>query len=142
VGSGPQQDSLRKLTLRSTKLQFLGDADYDTTRSLYHGQDLFFFPSLNDEWGLVVNEALDAGLPVLGSIHSQAVATLVRPGVNGAIFDPLEPNSFASAVAQIEALLSGDPRELRERCWQSVSQLTPKDIAEKISRLALPNARN
>ena len=46
------------------------------------------FPTLADEWGLVVNEALAAGVPVLGSLYSQAVEELVRDGENGWTFRP------------------------------------------------------
>ncbi len=44
---------------------------------------ILVFPTLSDEWGLVVNEAMAAGLPVLGSRYSEAVEEMVETDVTG-----------------------------------------------------------
>ena len=70
-------------------------------------------PSLADEWGLVVVEALSQGTPVVGSIYSEAVASLVAPGVNGFSFAPDDPTQFASAL--------DDAAQLSVDDWHSAS---------------------
>ena len=60
---------------------------------VYAKASLFAFPTLADEWGVVVNEAMAAGLPVLGSIYSQAVEELVEDGVSGWVFRQMNRRS-------------------------------------------------
>ncbi|HRH65938.1 MAG TPA: glycosyltransferase family 4 protein [Bacteroidia bacterium] len=47
----------------------------------------FVFPSNYDIWGLVVNEAMSAGLPCISSIHSGVTVDLVEDGRNGFAVD-------------------------------------------------------
>jgi glycosyltransferase involved in cell wall biosynthesis len=82
-------------------------------------------PTLADEWMLAVNEALQAGLPVLGSIHAQAVTSLIQSGVNGWQFDPTVAGSLASSLDRyfdqsVDALAS-----MRIHARQSVAARTP-----------------
>lgn len=55
----------------------------------YHAAAALVLPSLYGEtWGLVVNEAMASGIPVLVSRKCGSSETLVRDGVNGFLFDP------------------------------------------------------
>jgi glycosyltransferase involved in cell wall biosynthesis len=60
--------------------------------------DLMVFPTRKDCWGMVVNEALAAGLPVLGSQHAGACDELLLHDGVGARFDPLDPTDFDAAL--------------------------------------------
>jgi len=64
----------------------------------YAVANVFVFPTLEDEWGIVVNEAAASQLPILGSIYSGAVADLVFDEINGFRFDPLNSQSTAKAI--------------------------------------------
>ena len=67
IGDGPERIALETLVLPANlKLGFLGDVDYEDVPALMADADLLAFPTLADEWGLVVNEAMAAGLPVVG----------------------------------------------------------------------------
>ena len=66
--------------------------------AVYAQADAFVFPTCADEWGVVVNEALAAGLPVLGSIHSQAVEELCADGETGWLFDPEDASTVLAAL--------------------------------------------
>ena len=68
------------------------------------------FPTLSDTWGLVVNEAMAMGLPVLGSVKSQAVTELIEDGVSGWWFDPTSPQDLERAV---DRALAGFGRDAR-----------------------------
>jgi glycosyltransferase involved in cell wall biosynthesis len=63
--------------------------------AIYRSADCLIFPTLDDVWGLVVNEAMWSGVPVMGSIYAGCAAELL-PECNR--FDPLEPSSMESAV--------------------------------------------
>jgi glycosyltransferase involved in cell wall biosynthesis len=64
----------------------------------------FIHPAISEPWGLVINEALAAGLPVLSTVNAGAAEELVIEGVNGFIFDPLDTSSIARAFHKFLAL--------------------------------------
>ncbi|HEV3271721.1 MAG TPA: glycosyltransferase [Candidatus Methylacidiphilales bacterium] len=68
----------------------------------------FIHPSTVEPWGLVVNEAMASGLPVLVSNRCGCVPELVSEGVNGFTFDPLNVKELAQKMAQVSA--PGFPR--------------------------------
>jgi len=90
-------------------------------------------PTLEDEWGVVVNEAMAAGLPILGSVYSQAVEELVIDGKTGWTF---VPDDQGSAHAALDAALntSGCDRACMARAARAhASALTPARIAREIA---------
>jgi glycosyltransferase involved in cell wall biosynthesis len=99
VGDGEDRAALAAMELPpNVQQRFLGYQPYSNLPKIYAEADMLVFPSLMDEWGLVVNEAMASGLPVLGSIYSQAVEELVEDGVTGWTFDPV-------VEAKVEAAL-------------------------------------
>ena len=125
AGTGPQAEWFGNLKPPSNlKLKLLGHCEPQQLQELYSSHAIHFFPTLGDEWGLVVDEALHSGQLVLGSVHSQAVETLVQPGINGWTYDPDEPNSLMRAL---DAMLTLDDVKLdqqRQLARASVSQRT------------------
>jgi glycosyltransferase involved in cell wall biosynthesis len=84
VGDGPEAVRLARVPLPgNVTVRCSGTVAYEQITGAYARAGLFVFPTLAYEWGLVVNEAMAAGLPVLGSVYSQAVEELVRDGVSG-----------------------------------------------------------
>jgi glycosyltransferase involved in cell wall biosynthesis len=68
----------------------------------YVAADVFCLPSVHHEtWGLVVNEALNFGLPVIVSDKVGCAADLVRPGWNGLVVPAGEPGPLADALEQL-----------------------------------------
>lgn len=73
----------------------------------YEAADVFVLPSVEDGWGLVTDNAMSAGLPVIVSDHAGS-ADLVRDGVNGFV---VPARDVEALVARLETLLSdGDLR--------------------------------
>jgi glycosyltransferase involved in cell wall biosynthesis len=60
--------------------------------------DVFVLPSRHDGWGVVVNQALGAGLPILASDQVGAAHDLVREGENGFTFPAGDANALAAAM--------------------------------------------
>jgi glycosyltransferase involved in cell wall biosynthesis len=76
---------------------------------VYYGRaKVFIHPSYQDTWGLVVNEAMAAGLPVIVSKRSGCVADLVSNGQNGFIFSPED----LKTLAELMLLISSDSVDL------------------------------
>ncbi|MDB5287253.1 MAG: glycosyltransferase family 4 protein [Mucilaginibacter sp.] len=100
VGNGPQEVSLKQLSLNlSVKtVEFIEAVDNKTLPAYFKRSDAFILPSLSETWGLVVNEAMAAGLPVLLSARINAAHDLLKEGVNGFGFDPVDVNAIYNAI--------------------------------------------
>jgi glycosyltransferase involved in cell wall biosynthesis len=136
LGDGPLRAELEALDWPETlRPVFCGNLAYDDVPPVYAECDALVFPTLSDEWGLVVNEAMAVGLPVLGSIYSQAVEELVVDDVTGWQFDPHEP---ASVSAGLDRLLGAPPAVLtamREAARRRIAPVTPEATAQRIAEL-------
>jgi glycosyltransferase involved in cell wall biosynthesis len=75
-----------------------GPCSYAHLPSRYGLADAFIHASTVEQWGLVVNEAMAAGLPVLVSSTCGCAPELVQPGVTGLRFDPHSVASIAAAI--------------------------------------------
>jgi glycosyltransferase involved in cell wall biosynthesis len=107
VGMGPQEQGLKNAA------NALGLADSVHFAGFKNGRDLFpyygfascfILPSTREPWGLVVNEAMASGLPVLVSSKCGCAPELVASGVNGYSFDPLDETDLADNLSRLAAL--------------------------------------
>lgn len=132
VGYGPLRQSLEQMPLpENLRLHFLGERGFDQLPGMYAKAGIFVLPTLADEWGMVVNEALAAGLPVLGSRYSQAVEVLVKEGETGWSFTPGEEHELDRAIDR--AMNSSPERlhEMRIAARRGVAHLTPQFAADR-----------
>jgi glycosyltransferase involved in cell wall biosynthesis len=84
LGKGPLQHELETVSVaKRVSVSFLGSKPNPEVPKVFEQSGILAFPTLADEWGLVVNEAMAAGLPVLGSRYSEAVEEMVETGVTG-----------------------------------------------------------
>ena len=115
VGAGELEADLRALSLRlgARNIVFKGGLSSSELAKYYTACDVLVFPSLEDVWGMVVNEALLFGLPVLGSIHAGAVQQLVHGKGTGLVFDPNDVPEFTHILRQ---WIERTPGVSRERC--------------------------
>ncbi|MBS1504367.1 MAG: glycosyltransferase, partial [Bacteroidetes bacterium] len=88
IGDGPEFEHLNhlKTNLKLDRVVFLGAVNNTDIPTYFYNASAFILPSLSESWGLVVNEALAAGLPVLLSNKINARNSLLREGVNGFAF--------------------------------------------------------
>jgi glycosyltransferase involved in cell wall biosynthesis len=71
---------------------------------LYYGlASAFIHPSTTEQWGLVVNEAMASGLPVLVSNRCGCAPDLVKEDVNGFTFDPFNCEQIAQLMLKTSA---------------------------------------
>jgi glycosyltransferase involved in cell wall biosynthesis len=69
---------------------------------VYYGiANAFIHASTTEQWGLVVNEAMASGLPVLVSNRCGCATDLVQEGVNGFTFDPCDVEQLAQLMFRI-----------------------------------------
>jgi glycosyltransferase involved in cell wall biosynthesis len=131
VGQGPEKAALERqadsLALRNVR--FAGAVDYDSLSRCYASADVFVIPTLEDNWSLVVPEAMACGLPVLCSKYNGCWPELVHPDRNGWIFDPLNGNDLFYCM---ERCLKNKSRllDMGRNSREIVTGFTP-DIAVK-----------
>lgn len=132
VGDGPLSGQLKQLAGTNAEVVHAGNVPYEELPRWYAGADALLFPSLADEWGLVVNEALAAGVPVMGSTFAQAVTELVRDGENGWTFTPDSADTVAAALQRVLATPADQLAQMRAAARERVESLTPAAAARKI----------
>jgi glycosyltransferase involved in cell wall biosynthesis len=133
VGDGPELEILKKITVvPNLTLKFLGSLGYEELPAIYAQCGALVLPTLADEWALVVNEGLASGMPVLGSLYSQAVQDLVVDGDNGWVYRIDHIEEVKSAVARFLAADEVTLTAMQARARVSVSHLTPQFVAERI----------
>ena len=111
VGSGELEDILRTQALEyEVNVLFLGFKNQSELPEIYAGCDIFVFPATLESWGLVVNEAMAAGMPVIVSDDVGAASDLVRDRSTGIVFPAKD---IGRLTAAIDDLLSSPELAMR-----------------------------
>ena len=100
VGFGPQEEYLKSLA--GTNVVFHGAVANAELPKFYRANDVFVLPSKSEPWGMVVEEALNNGVPVLVSDRVGCAEEVVRDGENGLVFEACSETSFLLAVSRLE----------------------------------------
>jgi glycosyltransferase involved in cell wall biosynthesis len=131
VGEGPLRGALMAMPLPpNLQVDFVGTFEPQRMPPLWRDHGVLVFPTLADEWGMVVDEAMHSGLPVLASVHAQAGLALVEEGVNGWRFDPLDEADMHAAIDRMMMTPDDELERMGERARASVSERTPEWSAE------------
>lgn len=85
VGYGPLESELKSIS--SENIHFLGAIENGKLPEIYQSNDVFILPSKKEPWGLVVEEALNNGLPIILSNRVGCWESLLNEGENGFKFD-------------------------------------------------------
>jgi glycosyltransferase involved in cell wall biosynthesis len=134
VGAGPLADKLKKraANLEMTHaISFLGSKSLEEIAALYQTCTALVLPSHSEPWGLVVNEALSYGCPVVVSSACGCVPDLVREGVTGYAFEVGNVADLARALESAR-FLADDRQAIARQCLEVVSDYTPERAATQI----------
>jgi glycosyltransferase involved in cell wall biosynthesis len=103
VGSGERELELKNYVREHqlSDVYFLGFRNQSELPKFYSMADVFVFPSENEPWGLVLNEVMCAGLPVVASREIGAVPDLVHHGVNGFTYGAGDIDQLSSCLIQL-----------------------------------------
>lgn len=128
VGAGPLETPLRaRVTARgiNARVHFPGFLQYPDLPACYGLAGALVLPSVSDQWGLVVNEAMAAGLPVLVSSRCGCAPDLVREGENGFTFDPGDTAALAQRLTLIAAMSALERAAVGSRARALVAGFSP-----------------
>lgn len=103
VGYGPSEEKLKKMSsgLVNKNIFFLNHIEIEQMPKIYGLSDLFVLPSLEETWGLVINEAMAAGLPIITTDKVGSSADMVKNGVNGYVIKSKSSNQIYHMIKKI-----------------------------------------
>lgn len=100
IGGEPTKEYLdmRKDVGGNEKIHFIGFLGHEELSRFYKAADIFVLPTREDIWGLVVNEAMAYGLPVVTTNKCVAGIELVEDDINGYIVHAGDEEGLANAI--------------------------------------------
>lgn len=104
AGSGEGEERLRRIASDmqiEDKVMFVGFVNQSSLSSLFAACDMFVFPSQDEPWGLIVNEVMSAGLPVIVSDDVGAGADLVVGKGTGLVYPMGDVEALADAIERL-----------------------------------------
>lgn len=136
VGSGLLKVELIECAKRlgvDSAVAFLGTKSPEEIGHLLMRSTALILPSHREPWGLVVNEALSYGCPVVVSNICGCIPELVIDGITGYSFQVANVTALCAAIIAT-ADMSVERRAVAGQCLQVIAQYTPEKAASEILR--------
>jgi len=138
VGHGPMEESL-KISVRQNGLddciRFHGFQPYDAMPAWYARAACLILPSSSEPWGLVVNEAMASGLPVIVSDRCGCADDLVEDGGNGYIFSADNSDSLVKRMTNFDTLSEAGREAMGRRSLEIIARFSPATWTDAVIRL-------
>jgi 1,2-diacylglycerol 3-alpha-glucosyltransferase len=96
----------------------------------YHAMDVFTFASHTETQGMVVAEAMAAGVPVV-ALDALGVREVVEDGINGRLLPSEDIEAFSSALHWVEELTDGKLTALKENAYNNARRFSKQYCARR-----------
>ncbi len=139
VGDGPLRESLLRESERSghkSDIYFEGLKNSLELSPYYAFAGCFVLPSSREPWGLVVNEAMASGLPVIITRQCGCAEDLVEEGANGFVFEAADHNAITHCLHRIEKLSPVARKNMGEHSLEIIDRYSPEQWASEVARIA------
>jgi glycosyltransferase involved in cell wall biosynthesis len=107
-----------------------GFKQYDELPAYYGLASAFVHASTTEQWGLVVNEAMASGLPVIVSNRCGCAPDLVEHGVNGFTFDPYDIDALGGLIRRVAAMTHERRRAMGRASQRIIADWGPERFAD------------
>jgi glycosyltransferase involved in cell wall biosynthesis len=137
LGDGPLRETLNSQlsTLNLTeRVHLAGFKPYDELPAYYGLANAFVHASTTEQWGLVVNEAIASGLPVIVSNRCGCAPELVNG--NGFTFDPANEDELATQLFEMASLSDQERNHLGNNSYRIAANFAPERFGEGLERAA------
>jgi glycosyltransferase involved in cell wall biosynthesis len=126
AGNGADQYELMKQAsrIKPGAIRFVGFVHREQLPGLYAFADALILPTHSDTWGLVVNEGMSCGLPVIVTNVAGCARDLVKDGWNGCVVPPANSAQLSIAMDRL-AGNSELRRQMGIRSWQIIQEYSP-----------------
>lgn len=128
VGGEPTQEHLAFCREKALKnVHFVGFRKKEALEEYYRAADLLVLPTKSDVWGLVINEAMAQGLPVITTDQCVAGVELVKDGINGYLVPVGDDAALTAAICRT---LTEDYRKMGEAALETIRPYTIENMAQ------------
>ena len=134
VGTGPLKEELEQKFKDKHNITLCNWAAYNDLPTIYHNSSMFVLASTFEPWGLVVNEAMSAGLPCVVSRAVGAMPDLVDSS-DGFTFDETNEQSLVDVFNCIATLSDEQLMQMSRAAVERISNFTPEIWAEQVVKL-------
>ncbi|MGB3794981.1 MAG: glycosyltransferase, partial [Alteraurantiacibacter sp.] len=144
LGDGPERAGIERAIQEhglAGRVLCPGFREYHVLPICYALADGFVHVSLAEQWGLVINEAAAAGLPLVVSRPCGAASTLVNEGENGWLVDADDRSAIAAALGAMMQLTPEDRHEMGQASARIVGDWGPDRFARGLRDAALVASR-
>lgn len=139
AGDGPERGKLETIAQASS---FAGEVRFPGLQSMrgllpiYAAAGSFVLPSTREPWGLVVNEAMAAELPVLVSRRCGCREDLVVEGENGFTFEPEDTDRLTALLHEMEQMLPAQRTAMGARSGEIIAEYSPRGFGRAVASIA------
>lgn len=131
VGGEPTEEYLNlQKELKLDNVHFVGFMSKELLAEYYTASDLYVMTTRGDVWGLVINEAMAHGLPVVSSDACIAALEMVKEGENGYIVPSEDVEAFSNSMNAILSI-EGTAKSFSEKSKEVVRQYTIEKMAQR-----------
>jgi len=136
AGRGPLQSAIESAIYPANlRITMLGSVPPARMPDVFAQHGVMVFPTLADEWGMVVNESLFSGLPILSSEYAQATLDLVTEGQNGWRYRPDVGDEFYDAVDRMMQVDIAELDRMAAKGRMAVAARTPAYAGERVAEV-------
>ena len=128
IAGGSPSKEMKKSVQNISNIHFVGFKTKMELDDYYRAADIFVLPTREDIWGLVINEAMAYGLPVVTTDRCVAGLELVKDGKNGRIVPAGNVKKLAEALK--EALKEENREAWGKNSWNYIQKFTIEEMAE------------
>ena len=136
VGDGVQMDVLQGF-IKQHELSSVRVSGFQNRKEIskyFTTADLLVLPSNREGWGIVVNEALCYGLPVIASDQVGAAVDLVNEGENGFVFPNGDIQSLAERLRHILELSDNQRKSMGEKSRDRITRWIDRDLVKSLDQ--------
>jgi glycosyltransferase involved in cell wall biosynthesis len=131
AGAGP----LRETAEREAGVEYRGFVQPENQPQLLGDAGCLVLPSRFEPWGVVINEATAAGLPIICTRECGAAEHLVVSSVNGFTVNRNSPRELAGRLVEFSSLSDDRRNQMGNRSFELSSQFTPRKWAGTVMEL-------
>ena len=114
--------------LGADNVHFEGFKSKEELKLYYDAADVFVLPTREDIWGLVVNEAMSRGLPVITTTNCNAGLEMITDGVNGYL---IPTDNHDSIIDAINKYYNSDTDSMRQAALNKANEYTLEKMAQR-----------
>jgi len=133
IGTGPSEMTIREIFTRvglDVRLHIAGVLEHEQLADALHAMNLFAFASKSETQGMVLTEAMAAGLPVV-ALDAPGVREVVRDYKNGRLLHGESIKDFVSAMQWVAGLPEKQYRELERAALDTAEAFSMSHSADK-----------